>query len=33
MPLDPSTAPLLLTALWLGVNVIALAAWELLKGV
>lgn len=24
---DPSTAPLLLTALWLGVNVIAIAAW------
>ena len=28
MPLDPSTAPLLLLALWLGVNVIAIAAWE-----
>ncbi len=27
MPLDPSTGPLLLTALWLGVNVIAIAAW------
>ena len=26
MPLDPSTAPLLLLALWLGVNVIASAA-------
>jgi len=26
MPLDPSTAPLLLLALWLGVNVIALAS-------
>lgn len=26
---DPSTTPLLLTALWLGVNVIAIAAWEL----
>ena len=27
MPLDPSAAPLLLLALWLGVNVIAIAAW------
>ena len=27
MHLDPTTAPLLLTALWLGVNVIAIAAW------
>jgi hypothetical protein len=27
--IDPSTGPLLLTALWLGVNVIAIAAWEL----
>lgn len=26
---DPSTLPLLLLALWLGVNVIAIAAWEL----
>ena len=26
---DPSTGTLLLTALWLGVNVIAIAAWEL----
>ncbi len=25
--IDPSTGPLLLTALWLGVNVIAIAAW------
>ena len=24
---DPSTVPLLLLALWLGVNVIAIAAW------
>lgn len=31
--IDPSTTPLLLLALWLGVNVIAIAAWELLKGV
>ena len=28
MPLDPPPAPLLLTALWLGVNVIAIAAWQ-----
>lgn len=27
--IDPSAAPLLLLALWLGVNVIAIAAWEL----
>ena len=26
--IDPFTAALLLTALWLGVNVIAIAAWE-----
>lgn len=25
--IDPSAAPLLLLALWLGVNVIAIAAW------
>ena len=29
MHLDPTTGPLLLLALWLGVNVIAIAAWEL----
>lgn len=29
MHLDPTTGPLLLTALWLGVNVIVIAAWEL----
>lgn len=29
MQSDPSTLPLLLLALWLGVNVIAIAAWEL----
>ena len=27
--IDPSTGHLLLSALWLGVNVIAIAAWEL----
>ena len=26
---DPSTVPLLLLALWLGVNVIAIAAWQI----
>ena len=25
---EPSTGPLLLTALWLGINVIAIAAWQ-----
>lgn len=26
---EPSTAPLLLLALWLGINVIAIAAWQI----